>query len=244
MAPPKRSRYASPEPSCTHRGLPAALPCRCTSDPATPGRRRIGALVTRRDVSKPAARSGTAPPINPPPTPGSGPTPTLTHDGAPGTSQSGSRVPTEAWMLPPGPRSPSDSKTASGLSASQRASRQRRGVGAPQLYEPGWLTAQLADRHPIRQRGSPPRSAAPPPPHAVPSTALGITTRRRSAERSFPQRYDPAWLRRRYLDEARSSTAIAAEVGSTAQRHGTRKDIGHQGSLGQPRELTDEVLLE
>jgi hypothetical protein len=43
--------------------------------------------------------------------------------------------------------------------------------------------------------------------------SLGIADRRGHAERRFAQLHDHRWLRRRYLNEARSSTAIAAEIG-------------------------------
>ena len=46
--------------SCAQRRLPAAVPRRCTKDPATPRRRRIGAVETRREVSTPTARPGIA----------------------------------------------------------------------------------------------------------------------------------------------------------------------------------------
>jgi hypothetical protein len=42
---------------------------------------------------------------------------------------------------------------------------------------------------------------------------LGIADRRGYAARHFPQLRDHRWLRRRYLNEAKSATEIAAEVG-------------------------------
>lgn len=88
------------------------------------------------------------------------------------------------------------------------ASRPRR---YPQLYEPDWLAEQLRVRRPLREIAAQVGCSTAAVRRAI--TTLGITDRRAYAERRFPQLHDKAWLRRRYIDERKSSTAIAAELG-------------------------------
>lgn len=80
-----------------------------------------------------------------------------------------------------------------------------------QLHEPGWLAAQLKAGRPLKAIATEVGCAVATVQKAV--HRKGIVERRRRSERRFPELHDEAWLRRRYVDEARTSTEIAAMVG-------------------------------
>jgi transposase len=81
----------------------------------------------------------------------------------------------------------------------------------PQLYEAGWLAKRLRARRSLQQIAAEVGCSTGAVRTAV--RFLEITNRRGYAERHFPQLDNHSWLRRRYLDEGKSSAAIAAEVG-------------------------------
>jgi biotin operon repressor len=80
-----------------------------------------------------------------------------------------------------------------------------------QLYEPGWLAERLRSRRSLREIAAEVGCSKGGVRAAI--RFLEITNRRGYAERHFPQLHDEEWLRHNYLDERKSSTAIAAEVG-------------------------------
>jgi hypothetical protein len=81
----------------------------------------------------------------------------------------------------------------------------------PQLYEPGWLAAQLRARRSLADIAAEVGCATATVRRAIRSQ--NMTDRRRLHEVRFVPLHDPAWLRRRYIDDGRNATELAAEIG-------------------------------
>ena len=103
--------------------------------------------------------------------------------------------------------------TSADVTAAARAAglRELQSIRHPQLYEPGWLAAELAARRSQAAIAAEVGASTTAVRRAI--RVLGITDRRHHGDVRYPVLHDVAWLRRRYVDDGATSTDLAAEIG-------------------------------